>query len=461
MTASHALTVVNRDRRADGAADAAVTSDPPGADLGLNIGHPMWFGFALIAVFVLGFGVWGATAPLAGGAVATGVISPDGSKKTVQHLEGGIIGKLLVRDGDTVAAGQPLLVLEDIQPRATYRMLIHQHRALVATQARLLTEKTGGAKIVWPAELRPAQPDQDLTALLDDQRQMFVTRQTTHRSRQRVLKQRVQQLNEQILGLEAQVESTSQQLVLIADEIKDKQFLLSRGLVPKPELLKLQRAKADILGRRGAFIGDIAAARQQIGETELKMLQLDAERADEIATQLDQLRSDLADLDQKLFASKDVLNRTVVAAPVGGTVVNLKFKTEGGVVLRGEPILDIVPTEDKLLIDARVSPTDIDVVQIGLTAKVRLLAYSSRILPQIPGVVRSLSADRLLDDATRQPYYLARVEVDREALKRIDPDITLIPGMPAEVLIVTGERTLLQYLLKPFLDVLNRSFREV
>jgi HlyD family secretion protein/epimerase transport system membrane fusion protein len=261
--------------------------------------------------------------------------------------------------------------------------------------------------------------------------------------------------------LRAQFESANVQLALIAEELQGKEQLRRREIISKPELLKLQRAEAEIQGRRGEYLGNISRVKQQIGETRNQLLALDAERADQIATQLDQARVDLATTTERLHASKDVLNRTIVPAPVSGTVVNLRIKTEGGVIQRGEPILDIVPAEEVLLLDARVSPADIDAVQIGLQAQVNLTAYASRGLPRINGVVRSLSADRLVDPVSNQPYYLARVEVDRAELRRIDPRLELVPGMPAEVLIVTRERTVVQYLWEPLQRAFWRSMREV
>jgi HlyD family secretion protein/epimerase transport system membrane fusion protein len=426
-----------------------------------GIRRPVWLGFAMVSVFVLGFGIWGSTAPLAKGAVAAGVISPDGSRRTVQHLEGGIISKLRVRDGDTVKAGQILVSLEDVQPRAIYEGLLDQYLTLHATQVRLNAEEAGRDRLDWPVDLLGPADTKNLKAIIESQKRLFETRRTRHVSRRSVLQQRKSLLAEQVKGLEAQVESTTMQLKLVAEEIEGKQVLRNKELIPKPELLRLQRVQAEILGMRGEYIAEISSARQQMGEAEMQILALDAERADQIAVQLDEVRTNLAAVKERLFSSRDTLKRTMVTAPVSGTVLNLRFKTEGGVVQRGEPILDIVPSDDTLLIDARVSPIDIDVVHPGLSAQVHLSSYSSRGMPRIDGVVQSVSADRMIDDVTKQPFYLARVEVDRDRLKEIGPQIELVPGMPAEVLIVTGERTMMQYLLEPFSNIFRRSFREV
>ena len=424
-----------------------------------RVAKPTLHGFSLVGLFVVGFAGWAALVPLAGGAIAPGIVSPDGSRRTVQHLEGGIISKIHVRDGDTVTAGQPLMDLAGLQPRATYDMYLAQHRALRATQIRLEAEKRESGTLVFPADFDMTKPD--VARLVTDQVQLFRARLTSHEARKKVLARRTEQLAEQIKGFEAQVESTTQQLAYIADEVSGKALLHKKGLMTKPELLRLQRMEAEILGKKGEYIAAIAKAREQISEAEMQSLTLDAERADQIATQLDQVRTELASTEEKLRSSEDILARTVIPAPVSGTVVNLRFKTEGGVVQRGEPILDIVPADDVLLIDARVSPTDIDVVHPGLSAEVHFSSYSGRSTPRVHGRVLTVSADRLVDDHTRQPYYLARVEVDRAHLESAAQNVHLIAGMPADVLIVAAERTMLSYLFQPLVDALWRSFREV
>jgi HlyD family secretion protein/epimerase transport system membrane fusion protein len=338
-------------------------------------------------------------------------------------------------------------------------MLMAQQWTLVATLARLQAEQAGQSEVQFPAQTVESS-DERLQAVLDGQRRLFQDRLATHVARKDVLRQRIEQLNEQVRGLQAQVDSSNTQLELIAEELAGKEALLRRNIVTKPEVLKLQRAVAELEGRRGEYLGAIARAQQQIGETQIQILMTDAERIDQVTTRLEQARAELATITEKLNASVDILKRTVIAAPIAGVVLNMRFKTNGGVLKPAEPILDIVPADDALLIDARISPNDIDVVRIGLPAKVQLSAYSGRYAPRLNGVVRNLSADRVVDETTRQPYYLARVHVDREEIRQSHLGIELIPGMPAEVLIVTGERTMAQYIFQPFLDALWRSFRE-
>jgi HlyD family secretion protein len=420
---------------------------------------PGRWGVALILLFLVVFGGWAGLVPLDGGAVAPGVVNPDSGKKTIQHLEGGIIAELPVREGEQVKAGQPLVVLESTQVRAAHEALVQQQLSLLARKARLEAEKAGLARIEWPAELASAQPN--IKTVIDAQQEVFDTRRQTHASRREILVQRIEQLVHQIRGYQAQVLSASKQIGFVAEELSAKEYLVGRGLVPKPEALRLRRTDAEISGKMGEYEAEIARAHQQIGEARMQMLSVDAERADQIAGDFEKVRGELAEVNEKLLASADVVRRTVIPAPVDGTVVDIKVRTLGGVVQRGEPLLSIVPAGDELIVEARLTPLDVKAVHGGLEARINLSAWSSRLVPKIPGIVRTVSADRLTDEATRQPYYLARVAVDRPTLQRMAPGIDLLPGMPVEVLVVTERRTMIDYLLRPFEDALWRSFREI
>jgi HlyD family secretion protein/epimerase transport system membrane fusion protein len=426
-----------------------------------DIRGPQRAGFLLIVIFMGGFTLWGLTAKLAGGAIAPGIISPDGSRRTVQHLEGGIIASLKVRDGDKVTANQPLVMLERVQVETVLNSQLNQYYTLLALQARLRAEQNNAREITFPDELRETQLGPELAMIIEGQRTIFATRRAAHEMRREVLAQRIEQSLQQINALEAQAKSAVAQLGFIAQELDDKRHLFSKALIRKPDLLALERAQASIEGERGEYRGMVARAEQQIGETRSQLLQLDAERADQISDQLDKARVELAAVTERVQVSRDVLARTSVTAPISGTVVNLRFKTVGGVIRAGEPIVDIVPDEERLLIEARVSPTDIDVVHPGLAAQVHLTAFSKRAMPRIDGVVRSVSADRLVDPESSTAYYMARVEVDRSEMEQLGSLVVLVPGMPAEVLIVTQERTMIDYLIEPFRDAWRRSFREV
>lgn len=420
---------------------------------------PVRLGYAVIVVFVFGGLLWSMLAPIAAGAIAPGIISPDGSRRTVQHLEGGIIETLKVRDGDLVRAGDPIVVLQSTQAAATNELLLKQARTLEATRARLFAEQAGSDEIPFPKELL-TKDDPGQREIVDGQISIFEMRRASFAAQLQVLDDRENQFKEQISALEAQVESAGAQLDLIDEEIAGKEKLLQKALVTKPDILRLQRTQAALRGERGQYLGSIAEIKQKIGEIATQRISLRATRSEETSTQLEEVRAELADVAERLNASQDILKRTVVTAPVSGKVANLHFKSAGGVILKGEPILDIVPTEERLLIDARIAPGDIDVVTVGLTATVHLTAFSSRGLPRVEGTVRDLSADRIVDEATGQSYYLARVEVPREELAALDKHLVLVPGMPAEVLIVTAEQTAFDYMIEPFRAIFRRGLRE-
>lgn len=419
---------------------------------------PVCGGYLLTGVFILVFLLWGGLVPLAGGALAPGVIAPESSRKTVQHLEGGIIMRLGVREGDFVAAGQTLFELDDTQPRTNVEILRNQRLRVMARQARLEAELSGAAEILFPPDLLTDTGAPVGVAL--SQVSIFASRRASMQARKDVLSRRLQQLSEQIKAFRAQERSADMQLALVRDESNAKRSLMERGLIAKPEALRLQRMEADMNGRLGELTASVARTEQQIGEVNMQLLQLDAERIDQIADESDKVRLELAELHQKLRSAEDILQRVVVTAPVSGRVVNLRFKTIGGIVQRGEPVLEIVPTGDALVIEARINPVDIHNVHAGLEAQVHLAISASRTLPRLFGTVRSVAADRNVDQATRQPFYLARIEIDRNELLRLT-GVEAIPGMSADVLIVAEKRSMLRYLLQPFEDALRRSLREV
>lgn len=436
-------------------------SQPAPLSLSRLVRGPRLAGLAVILVFLGGFGGWASMAPLSSAAVAPGIVSPDGQRRTVQHLEGGIIQEILVRDGDVVGIGERLLVLEDVAVRSERDIRESRLNGLLAVEARLVAELTLAEAIAFPADLLArAETDAELAAALDDQRTHFETRAAAFVSRADILEARIAQLHEEIAGLEVQIDSQVRQLNLIDREIAGVGQLVDQGLERLPRLLSLQRMQAEIEGEIGANRSTIARAEQAIGETGLQILDLEANRREEAAGSLANIRAEIATIGEELRAREDVLARTMVTAPVAGTVVGLQFHTVGGVVRPGETILDIVPADEELIIDARLSPTDIDVVAPGLEAEVHLLAYAQRDMARLTGRVRDVSADRLVDEATGEAYFRARIEVLPEALDSLGDDIVLTPGMPADVLITTGERSMLDYILSPIERSLSRAFRE-
>ena len=421
---------------------------------------PVFGGAAVCLVFFGGISAWSALVPLASAAIGPGVVSPDGSRRTVQHLEGGIVERLLVRDGSRVAAGEPLVVLEDKAARATYELALTQHRQFLAMEARLVAERDGAPAMRLPPELAGHIADPEVLALLEAQRKLMVDRRASLLGRQDLLRQRIAEIEEEIAGLHAQAASRATQLSIIEEEIKTVSYLVKKGLTPKPRLLALQREQAELGGQQATTRAAIARSLQSIGESMQRIVQLDVEWQEEISTRLNDVAAKLTETKERLLAAGDVLRRLVVAAPVAGTVVQMRLHTVGGVIGSGVPILDIVPRDDDLVIDARISPTDIDVVHTGQTVQIVLSAFATRNLPQIQGRVSDVSADRIVDPQTQAAYYKVRVEVDRAALAALGAGIELTPGMPAEVMVMTGERTALDYLTRPFLDSLRRSLKE-
>lgn len=416
-------------------------------------------GMVTTFVFITAMAIWGFAVPLQGGAAAPGVMMPVSSKKTIQHLEGGILSEILVHENDVVRAGQPLVVIENIQERSSFDALEEERLSQLAKQARLDAERGGRDKVDWPPELRADTAQ--VHRIVEAQQQVFETQRAAHQARKSILRQRIEQLNEQIKGYNSLVDSATQQLAYIEEESAGKRALLERGLMIKPEYLQLQRTHAEISGRRGESIARIANARQTIGETQMQLLSADADRSNQIANEADKVRYDIATTLQRLRGSADVLKRTTVTAPIDGKVLNLKFKTIGGVIQRGEPIMEIIPIDDTLIVEARIRPLDVKAVHQGLSARVRLTTFSSRDVPPVHGQVESVSADRLLDQFTREPYYLARVSLDKHQLDGMASEVRLIPGMPVDVLIVVEQRTMFQYLFKPFRDAFNKSLLEL
>ena len=376
----------------------------------------------------------------------------------MQHLEGGIVRDILVHEGDTVAEGQVLMRLDDTQTTTTVGLLRDQADAMRALEARLIAERNGAETVAFPPELESRRLEPSVAAVLDGQRRIFVSRKEGLDGQQHILEQRIEQLGAEIRGYKAQVASASEQISLIHDEIASVEALLAKGLERKPRLLALQRQASAIEGNRGEQLGFIAKAEQAIGETQLQAADLLNRRQNEIALELRETQDKLVEIEDKLHLASDIDRRTALTAPVAGRVVDMRVHTAGGVLRPGEPVLDIVPEADTLIVEARVNPTDIDSVRIGAPAQVSLTAFKTRTTPRLDGAVAKVSADALVGE-DRSSYYEAEVQIDPGELEAL-ADVTLTPGMPAEVMIHTGERTFLQYIAQPIVDSFHRAFRE-
>lgn len=416
--------------------------------------------FAIVGVFVVGFGVWSVFAPLESAAIAGGAIEAESSRKTIQHLEGGIVAGILVKDGDKVAAGQKLIRLDDTKAQATAQMLKMQLWDAQALEARLLAERGELGAIQFPSTIRPAARNAPALAdIIAGQVKIFDTRRKLQTSRIEVIERRKAQDEQEMEGARFQAQAAAKRIAIIKDEIEVVAPLVAKRLQARGRLTQLQREQAEIEGRLGDAQARMAKARQSQSEAQAMILQLESDRQTEIAQSLRDARAQIFELHERIQAANDVLARTVVRAPEAGTVTDLRIHTPGGVVAAGEPLLDLVPGDGRLIVQAQVKPEDIDLVRPGLGARIRLLSYKHRRVPPVDGVLTYVSADRLVDRQTERAYYKARIRLDEASLRSL-PEVEIMPGMPVEVLIKTGEFTVAHYALRPVFDSFNRAFRE-
>ncbi len=419
---------------------------------------PMLAGFAAVLLFAGTFGLWGSLAPLSSAAIAPGVIKAEGSRRTVQHLEGGIVREILVRDGDRVQAGQVLARLDDVASTAEQATLRSQHMTLLAQQARLIAEHAGATEITWPAELLQGT-DPRVADAIAAQGALFISRRTAMDSQLRVLAERISQSDATINSARAQIKSQSEQLELLRREIAIVAEVVRLGLEKKARLLALQRQEAALVGNRSELESQIVRSEASIAENRAQMTLLRDQQAKEVSGELADVLQKLVEVLEKEKRAADVAQRRDIVAPVGGIVLNSRLLTPGGVVRPGEAVLDIVPGDYRLVAEVYVSPGDIDVVHTGLQAQVRLPAFKQRLVPFLHGTVVFVSADAVIDDKAQRSFYRAHIAIDEGELARLR-EVQLTPGMPVEGMILVGERTFLAYLVQPLHDSFIRAFRE-
>lgn len=425
----------------------------------MNVRGPVLFGLVIIFLFFGAFVGWAAFAPLGSAAIAQGVVSVEGNRKSVQHLEGGIVSEIKVKDGDIVKQGDVLIVLDELQSKASMEIVRSRRAVALAQKARLIAERDGLDKIEFPEWLLERKDEPNIKEAMKGQQNIFASRRTSRQGQITILKQKAAQLEEEIKGLEGQVSSSDRQIRLISDEIKDVESLVEKNLAKRPRLRALQRNLAELSGNRSQNVSRIAQTRQAIGEVELQINELANSLMDEVVAELRDVQAQIFDLEEQTRASEDVLNRTDIRAPTDGYVVNLQVHTAGGVIKPGETVLDIVPDNVQLIVEAQVNTKDIDSVYIGAQARIRFPAFSQRFSLPAEGTVLSVSADSLEDERTGNFYYLARVKI--ENLEDANIKVTqLRPGMQADVMISTGERTALDYFVNPIILSFNRALRE-
>ncbi len=417
-------------------------------------------GYLTIAVFLVSFGYWAAFAPISGAAVASGIVAAAGQNVLVQHLEGGIIESISVHEGDSVSAGDPLIILDKTFALAQLNRIYKQLVALRAKQARLEAERDGADELVIPALAQaPFGVELDLSDILLEQEKEFRTKLARYRTERAILGQRVAALNEAVEGLAAQKRASEQQLSVVETEIERKKDLLDKGLTNRSDYTVLLRSQAELIGQIGVSQSQIASTSIQTVEAREQIERLTTSRVETAVSELNSVRATIADLEEQILSAKAVLERTVVRAPVNAVVVRTVPNATGSVIRPGEAIVELLPTTADLIVEARLRPGDIDVVYPGQSARMRFSALNLRTTPEVPGIVTYVSADRRMDPEERQPYYIIRLRVDEHLPVEL-MNQKLFPGMPVEAFISTEHRTFVQYLLKPLSDSFHRAFLE-
>jgi HlyD family type I secretion membrane fusion protein len=416
-------------------------------------------GYATIFLAFGVFGTWAATAPLSGAIVSTGTVSVESNRKIIQHLEGGIVSEILVNEGTIVEPGDVLLRLDDTSARGNFAVLQTRMNVLQATEARLLAESVAAPEVTWPEVLSASDSDLVKQAVSLEQTR-FNDRKRTKDGLISIQEARIDQLNEGIAGMEQQLTAITGRLDSLNEEVERLTRGQEGGVVATNQLSQFARSLLELQGQEGQVISEIAKQRQAIVEAQLNIVQVGQEYVEQAGNELRDIRDQLSEVQERVTVAQDILTRTVVTAPVRGMVQNMQIHTTGGVVRAAEPIMDVIPLDDDLIVSARVRPVDIDSVGIGMPAEVRFAAFSSRTTPVIFGEVKVVSQDVI--EPTRQgeePYYLARVEVSDENVPE-QLKGRLVPGMPADIFIATGERTMVEYLLKPLEDSFSKGMRE-
>jgi HlyD family secretion protein len=416
---------------------------------------------AIVVVLVLvgGVGGWGATAVISGAVVASGSLVVDTNVKKVQHPTGGIVGELRVSDGDRVHAGDIVVRLDETVTRANLAIVTKGLDELMARKARLESERDGWETIVFPAQLVAGASDPDRAAAMDSERKLFNLRKTARSGQKAQLSERVAQLGEEITGLAAQKNSKTKEIALLERELAGVRDLWKQNLVQLSRLTALEREAARLDGERGQLIAAAAQAKGKIAETALQILQIDQDIASEVAKELREVDGKIGEFVERKVTAEDQLKRIDVRAPQDGTVFQLAVHTVGGVITAGDPIMLIVPEADNLSVEVKVNPQDIDQLQLNQKAILRFSAFNARTTPEIDGAVTRISADTSTDQRTGQTYYTIRISMPAEQIERLG-NVKLLPGMPVEAFVQTGDRTMLSYLMKPLHDQVMRAFRE-
>ena len=416
-------------------------------------------GLAVVLVLGGGLGGWAATAQLAGALIAPGTVVVDTNVKKVQHPTGGVVGEVRVRDGDIVKAGDIVVRLDDTVTKAGLAIVTKNLNGLWARAARLEAEQRGSERIAFPPQLLEQMADDDVKNVIGSETKLFNVRSTGRVGQKQQLRERISQLNEEIAGLSAQEQAKTREIALVEKELVGVRGLFDQQLVQISRLTVLERDAARLAGERAQFIAARAQAKGKITEIELQIFQIDKDLVSEVSKDLRETNDKIGEFVERKVTAEDQLRRIDIRAPQDGVVLQSNVHTVGGVITAGDTLMLIVPQTDSLSVEARVNPQDIDKLLIGQKTVLRLTAFNQRTTPELNGEVSRVSADTTTDQRTGQAYYTIRISLPPSEVARLG-DVRLIPGMPVEAFVQTGERTMLSYLAKPLSDQFMRAFRE-
>jgi HlyD family secretion protein len=416
-------------------------------------------GLVVVLILAGGFGGWASTVPISGALIAPGSVVVDSNVKKVQHPTGGVVGEVRVRDGDLVKAGDVVVRLDETVVKASLAIVVKTLNGLWARAARLEAEQRGADMIVFPRMLTDQANDPDVRDVMASETKLFEVRVNGRTGQKAQLRERVTQLDEEIAGLQAQEAAKDKEIALVEKELVGVRQLYDQHLVQLTRLTTLERDAARLAGERAQYIASRAQAKGKITETELQIIQIDKDMVSEVSKDLRETNDKIGEFVERKVTAEDQLRRIDIRAPQDGVVLQSTVHTVGGVITAGDAIMMIVPKADDLSVEAKVNPQDIDKLQVGQKTLLRMSAFNQRTTPELNGVVTRVSADVTTDQRTGQSYYTIRVSMPPEQVARLG-DVKIIPGMPVEAFVQTGDRTMLSYLMKPLSDQLMRSFRE-
>jgi len=416
-------------------------------------------GTTVVLLLCGGVGGWAATTRLAGAIIAPGSVVVDSHVKKVQHPTGGVVGEVRVRDGDQVKAGDVVVRLDDTITRANLAIVSKGLDELLARRARLEGERDRLDDISFPEALTQRANDPPLARILSGERKLFELRRTARLGQKAQLNQRIVQLQQQIEGFNAQAAAKVREVELINRELEGVRDLWAQRLTSLNKLTALEREAARLEGERGQLVSSVAQAKDKIAETQLQVIQVDRDLASDVAKELRETDAKIDEYVERKVTAEDQLKRIEIRAPQDGAVFQLSVHTVGGVIAPGDQIMLIVPGADNLMVEAKIAPQDIDQVRVGQKAILRMTAFNQRTTPELNAEVSQIAADITTDQRTGQSYYITRIAIPSNEIARLG-DVKLIPGMPAEIFIQTGEREVLSYLIKPLRDQLARAFKE-